>query len=588
MGMMRVIILCWLVPFLTFSIALFLYSKTKTDNQIKDTIITSVENAANICDMNIAFAIEQSKQVSYDGVVKRSYEDFLANGNEVQLYKQISYYLNNRYGHSPRISSVFLSFKENTAKEYYTYSNETGTTYASVVFFKETAAPLVKEVAANLDNRIELMFYSGHLYIIRNLMDEEYNPYATLAMEIKVNDVFESLNSVVWQQNVLIYLDDVLLTNIEYRNKDEMTALQTYAKDKIIDGVTLGKNEILNWYDKENEVASYATRLGKQRLTYIIKLNKPDMLDENGALVYTYLIVAVLLIPLLFVTFYYFYTNVSSPISKLIAASEKIENGEFGYELEQFDRNEEFGKLVNTFNHMSVSLEESFNRIYAEEVAVRDANMQALQSQINPHFLNNTLEIINWKARMAGNRDVSGMVESLGVMMEATMNRANQSFISIREEMTYVDAYLYIIDQRFGEKFQFEKEIDENMYDLQIPRLIVQPLVENMVEHGVDAKGVRTGKLKIFDDERYLYIVVENKGNLTKEAEEKIRNLLNADKKDVQSGSIGIRNVNLRLKLLYGEESGLSISNEMKNLTVSEIKIDKKKMSSIGLSATLE
>lgn len=311
MGMMRVIILCWFVPFLTFSIALFLYSKTKTDSQIKDTIITSVENAANICDMNIAFAIEQSKQVSYDGVVKRSYEDFLSSGDEVQLYKQISYYLNNRYGHSPRISSVFLLFNEDTTKEYYTYSNETGTTYASVIFFKETAAPLIKAEAEVLDNKLKLMFCSGHLYLIRNLINEEYVPYATLAMEINVDDVFESLNSVVWQQNVLIYLDDELLTNIEYRNRDEMTALQKYAKEEIIDRIPLRKNEILNWYDKSEEIASFSTRLGEQRLTYIIKLNKPDMLDENRALAYTYIIVAILLIPLLIVTFYYFYTNIS-------------------------------------------------------------------------------------------------------------------------------------------------------------------------------------------------------------------------------------------------------------------------------------
>ena len=142
--------------------------------------------------------------------------------------------------------------------------------------------------------------------------------------------------------------------------------------------------------------------------------------------------------------------------------------------------------MIDTFNHMSVSLEESFNRIYAEEIALRDANIKALQSQINPHFLNNTLEIINWKARMSGNNDVSGMIESLGIMMEATMNRKNESFISIKEELKYVDAYLYIIVQRFGEKFQFAKNIDESVLELKIPRLIIQPLVENMVEHGGD------------------------------------------------------------------------------------------------------
>ena len=84
----------------------------------------------------------------------------------------------------------------------------------------------------------------------------------------------------------------------------------------------------------------------------------------------------------------------------------------------------------------------------------------ALQSQINPHFLNNTLEIINWEARMEGNDRVSSMIEALSTMLEATMDRKKQQMIPLSEEISYVEAYCYIIRQRFGEKFQFEKQID--------------------------------------------------------------------------------------------------------------------------------
>ncbi|MDR9830004.1 histidine kinase, partial [Vibrio sp. FNV 38] len=140
-------------------------------------------------------------------------------------------------------------------------------------------------------------------------------------------------------------------------------------------------------------------------------------------------------IPLLIATIYYFYHNINRPIGSLVEASKHIEEGEYGYQIEEFHRNGEFERLINTFNHMSGSLEDSFNRIYAEEVAARDANMKALQAQINPHFLNNTLEIINWKARLSGNEDVSKMISSLSTMMNATMNRKNEAFITIEEEM---------------------------------------------------------------------------------------------------------------------------------------------------------
>lgn len=227
---------------------------------------------------------------------------------------------------------------------------------------------------------------------------------------------------------------------------------------------------------------------------------------------------------------------------------------------------------------MSLGLEESFNRIYAEEVALRDANMQALQSQINPHFLNNTLEIINWKARMSGNHDVSGMIESLGVMMEATMNRKKEKFITIEEELKYVDAYLYIIHQRFGSRFHFDKDVDENLLNLKIPRLIVQPIVENAVEHGGDKEGNIIGSLKIYADYNNLYIVVHNNGNMTEADKAKIEILLSDQKLEENVHNIGIRNVNMRLKLLYGENSGLSIENIDDNLTESKLKIDRFKM----------
>ena len=200
--------------------------------------------------------------------------------------------------------------------------------------------------------------------------------------------------------------------------------------------------------------------------------------------------------------------------------------------------------------------------------------MSALQSQINPHFLNNTLEIINWKARISGNNDVSGMIESLGIMMEATMNRNNEAFITIKEELKYVDAYLYIIDQRFGKKFHFEKEIDESLMLVKIPRLIIQPLVENMVEHGGDVYGNRDGKLQIYKKDNSIHIVVNNNGNINEKDKENIDYLLNNEDVDVDNHHIGIRNVNRRLKILYGEGSGLTIENPKDNLTVSRIVIE--------------
>ena len=228
---------------------------------------------------------------------------------------------------------------------------------------------------------------------------------------------------------------------------------------------------------------------------------------------------------------------------------------------------------------MSSQLKQQFDKIYMEEIALRDAKIMALQSQINPHFLNNTLEIINWEARLNGNMRVSQMIEALSTMLEATMNRKADPYNTVAEEMEYVDAYLYIITQRYGEKFTCRKEIDESLLNYKIPRLIVQPIAENAIEHGMSI--TREGELVIRlyrKREDLLCIEIENNRPLSEEDQAKIHKLLKEGPNPQKEHrvSLGIRNVDQRLRMMYGPECGLFISNNKNNHTVSTIlvKID--------------
>ena len=270
-------------------------------------------------------------------------------------------------------------------------------------------------------------------------------------------------------------------------------------------------------------------------------------------------------------------TNVIRPLKKLERHMGRVSLENLSEKVD-ITTDDEIGHLAGNFNSMLERIENLKEQVVEEQEDKRKYELQALQAQINPHFLNNTLEIINWKARMSGNHDVSGMIESLGVMMEATMNRKKEKFITIEEELKYVDAYLYIIHQRFGSRFHFDKDVDENLLNLKIPRLIVQPIVENAVEHGGDKEGNIIGSLKIYADYNNLYIVVHNNGNMTEADKAKIEILLSDQKLEENVHNIGIRNVNMRLKLLYGENSGLSIENVDDNLTESKLKIDRLKM----------
>ena len=223
---------------------------------------------------------------------------------------------------------------------------------------------------------------------------------------------------------------------------------------------------------------------------------------------------------------------------------------------------------------MSLRLKNQFDKIYLEEIALRDAKIMALQSQINPHFLNNTLEIINWEARLNGNEKVSGMIEALSTMLGETMNRNERQFHSVAEEMAYADAYLYIISQRFGTKFHCTKEIDERLMSVQVPRLIIQPIVENAVEHGMDITRQGRIVIRLFErEDGYLCIEVEDNGRLTTEDRARINRLLSQDIQPSKEKrvSLGIRNVDQRLKMIYGSDCGLFIYGGEEKNTVSTI-----------------
>lgn len=162
---------------------------------------------------------------------------------------------------------------------------------------------------------------------------------------------------------------------------------------------------------------------------------------------------------------------------------------------------------------------------------------------------------------MNGNDNVSSMIEALSTMLNATMNRKQKRYVKLSEELTYVDAYLFIISRRYGERFQVRREVDDTLLDTMIPLLIIQPIVENAVEHGVANMRQGTVELHIYRKDAKMYIDVINDGVLSEEDKEKIVYLLGDEIQETEEKhvSLGIRNVDRRLKIIYGDSYGLSI-----------------------------
>jgi two-component system sensor histidine kinase YesM len=173
--------------------------------------------------------------------------------------------------------------------------------------------------------------------------------------------------------------------------------------------------------------------------------------------------------------------------------------------------------------------------------------------------------MMNWQARMAGDITVSKMIENLGTLLNYSMDRSNRKLIYLAEELRCVDAYCYIISMRFGKRLKIEKDVDEELLQLKVPQLILQPLIENAVVHGVETVKSGIIRINVYKEGSNAILKIINSGkDMTAEDMERVEQILNGTyeqkpEEKARHESMGIHNVNERIKLIYGEEYGLTI-----------------------------
>lgn len=577
--MLRLLIVFWMIPYILLSLVFYLTYFRRDRLQVENTVTASAENAAETSLMNLNRAYEASLQASYDGEIRAAWEKFLKDGDEYDMYGSVTDYLNRTYKYSNLLSNTIVIFTSPDVRlDYYTYSNVAGATYRDVREFKQTAADAVREAASSLDTGVVLVSQDGHLYLVRNLVEKNYVPFAVLVNELNMDKLFEGADSVVFQEASEILVDENNVRSTEGDSRDVSALYEQLVLDENLSKNQTGRAETMAGYNRSLMMAWGQCDFGKQTVTFMYRLNHRDMLSEQHYGRTLLILSFLLLIPILIGSSILIKKDVTEPIDRLVNEAGNIAAGRYGTTIEEFHGNREIATLTDTFNRMSRSLDYSFNTILADEVAMRDARLKALQSQINPHFLNNTLEIINWKARMAGAEDVSEMIEALSVVMNATLDRNNEPFVEVREEMEYVEAYLTIIRERFGDKFSFTEDVAPELMGFKIPRLIIQPVLENVVEHGRDEKGKISGRLKIYReslrDGDIVFIVVENSGQISDEDEQRIQGILDGKIEPQSHTRIGIRNTDQRLKLIYGGTSGLTIRRAEDGHTVCTLTMD--------------
>jgi two-component system sensor histidine kinase YesM len=225
---------------------------------------------------------------------------------------------------------------------------------------------------------------------------------------------------------------------------------------------------------------------------------------------------------------------------------------------------QEINILVASFNRMVRRIEELIERVKLSSVSEKNAELHALQSQVNPHFLYNTLDMIYWMLDEEGNEQLGELVLSLSSMFRYSSHWEDGAEVTLAEELEQTGHYLAIISIRLEGRLQIVTEIGERWLGIKVPKMTVQPVIENAVKHGLEPLD-RQGILKVYtcEEDNILKLVIEDNGNGMTETE--LQHLLDSldgrGPRESGKSGIGLQNLHRRLQHMFGESYGLQIQS---------------------------
>ena len=252
----------------------------------------------------------------------------------------------------------------------------------------------------------------------------------------------------------------------------------------------------------------------------------------------------------------YFITSgmVSSRIERLTHFMQEVQEGSMDMQMESDDR-DEIGMLYRGFGSMMKRIRTLINEVYLSKITQKEAELKALQAQINPHFLYNTLSLINWKALAAGEEDISRMTLALSTFYRTALNRG-RNVLQVETELSNTRAYLEIQSMLHDGDFDYEIEAQTEILQCESLNLILQPLVENAIHHGIEEKTDGRGKITVrgWKEDNCVWFMVEDNGvGMEQEVADKILTM--------ESKGYGVRNVDERIRLCYGEIYAMKVES---------------------------
>lgn len=256
--------------------------------------------------------------------------------------------------------------------------------------------------------------------------------------------------------------------------------------------------------------------------------------------------------------------NFSKPAKELTKAMRRFEKEGKEFEFCPVEGTYEIMALSDSFGHMVLRIQELMERVRQEEISLRKTELNALQAQINPHFLYNTLDSIAWMCEEGRTKEAVEMVNALARLFRISISKGHE-LITIEKELQHAESYLKIQKFRYKNQFSYSFKVEENCLSYLCNKITLQPLIENAINHGLDMSEHGEICIEVYEEDGNIKMTVSDNGvGMT---EEQCRAIWETDP---QNG-IGIKNVNDRIKIYFGDKYGLTISSELDEGTKVEI-----------------
>ena len=342
-------------------------------------------------------------------------------------------------------------------------------------------------------------------------------------------------------------------------NHDSQLIYPSSLDDKVI----LSKGKLLEFDGQEYFVSARLSEKTGLSLYSLVPYGK--LKQEAQILTGLTILISILSLAGAYIMALVFSNRLIRPLNYLSEKMDNVRQGDFSTRA-RIMVNDETGKLAEGFNMMTGEINRLINEVYSITLKEQEAEIMLLQSQLNPHFLYNTLETINMMAVKKKQLDISDTVSSLGRLLRYTI-RGTGWMVSLGEEVEFIENYMAIQNIRLKSRFKVIMDIGKELFSLEVPKLILQPFVENVIEHGLTDSETVLKISGIMVNEKLVLNFTDNGTGIASERRKELEEFFEQGPEfsfgHARAGGlrrgIGLQNINQRLKLLYGEEYGIVI-----------------------------